>query len=64
MIYRFNVKRIPYITLFIIIKCPYTQLFTPGRLIEFIANLNLSNYEEILKTPFEQELKYSNKNLI
>ena len=63
LIYRFKVKRVPYITFIHNNKMyPYTQLFTPGRLIEFIANLNLSNYEEIPKVPFEQKQKYSNKN--
>lgn len=51
---RFKVKRVPNITLIYKDKMyPYTGFFALGKFCDFITNLNLSNYNEIPKDPFE-----------
>lgn len=51
---RFNVRRVPH-TAFIKYDKMYRfkQAFTPGKIIDFIQNLNVSNYEPVPKDPFE-----------
>lgn len=52
---RFKVKRVPY-TVFIQKDrmYPYTEIFTPGRIIDFIKKINISNYQLVPKDPYEQ----------
>jgi len=51
---RFNVKRVPHTILINKDKMyKFNQVFTPGRIVDFINDLNLSNYQLVPKDPFE-----------
>ena len=60
---RFKVKRVPYTTFINKDKMyPFTEIFTPGRIIDFINHLNTSNYHSIPEDPFEKKKNF-NKNI-
>lgn len=65
LVTRFKVKRVPN-TIFVNKDKMYkfNQAFTPGRIIDFINNLNISNYQLVPKDPFEILYKNKNKKLL
>ena len=55
LIQRFNIKRVPYTTFIKKDKMyPFTQIFTPSRIIDFIDHLNVSNYKKVPEDPYEK----------
>ena len=51
---RFKVKRVPHTILVNKDKMyEFNQAFTPGRIVDFIKDLNISNYQLVPKDPFE-----------
>ena len=55
LVKRFQVKRVPYTTFIKKDKMyPYTEIFTPGRIIDFINGLNVSNYKLVPEDPYEK----------
>lgn len=40
----------------------FDQAFTPGRIVDFIKDLNISNYQLVPKDPFEILYKKENEN--
>jgi hypothetical protein len=60
---RFNVKRVPHTILVNKDKMyKFNEAFTPGRIIDFINYLNISNYQLVPKDPFEILYKKENEN--
>ena len=59
---RFKVKRVPHTILVNKDKMyKFDQAFTPGRIVDFIKDLNISNYQFVPKDPFEILYKKENE---
>ena len=62
---RFKVKRVPHTILINKDKMfKFTHAFTPGRIYDFINNLNISNFQLVPKDPFEIIIKNENEKLL
>ena len=70
LIKRFNVKRVPYTTFITKDKMyPFTEVFTPSRIIRFIDGLNISNYKKVPKDPYknlfhEKSISYYEQSIL